>query len=333
MPAMRRGRPALGKVGQRAGDAPRPRGRGSNRGWGADPLTPFPPWAGESESTRMEPQLTPPRCLLVPPTPHGPADPRGRGPTERTSRPSANRGPDRNPGLHCVVATPPLCPERSHPPRGAAKPGPPASQGPPMHPTRVPLGTSMLCPDSLAAPRPRSAPRALGPLDSARSWTRDPQLGGAGSARVLEGRRHPQPWGPQGQCRHVPASPSPPPPHPPNPRLQAASGWVVPGACGLFFPLNLQNRAWVSVRALPKGDCEFLQREFNTCQRVYKCALVKPRPPFFRGGGRRRGLRGAGAVPEARKKKNTSYLLERHPQGAHVHVGRHPARVQVAGRA
>ena len=117
MPAMRRGRPALGKVGQRAGDAPRPRGRGSNRGWGADPLTPFPPWAGESESTRMEPQLTPPRCLLVPPTPHGPADPRGRGPTERTSRPSANRGPDRNPGLHCVVATPPLCPERSHPPR------------------------------------------------------------------------------------------------------------------------------------------------------------------------------------------------------------------------
>lgn len=41
------------------------------------------------------------------------------------------------------------------------------------------------------------------------------------------------------------------------------------------------------------------------------------------------------AAPCARASegRKTGYLLERHSQGAHVHVGRHPAGVQVAGGA
>lgn len=105
-----------------------------------------------------------------------------------------------------------------------------------------------------------------------------------------------------------------------------------------FFSLRfLGSCVWVYDPALLKVTLGVLRRDFNACQRVYKCCLVKA-AAFLPRGREELGAGGAGeAGPRARASdsagRKTGYLLEGHPQGAHVHVGRHPAGVQVAGGA
>lgn len=146
-------------------------------------------------------------------------------------------------------------------------------------------------------------------------------------------------------------------PHPgagdPSPAGLRVGGASVGGIAVFFSPLGVLSKcAWVWFSPFPKVTRGVLRPDFNMCQSVYKCPLVKSgwlsserqarSPRGGRRGGRGKGARGGGGggtggregeAAGAGRGDPRDYLLERHPQGAHVHVGRHPAGVQVAGGA